>query len=100
MDMFINDKYICSSVAQYGTRGEGGHSHGGMAGMGDDSKDAAIKTISSMSACEEPIQVKKGDKLSMNAQYDLQKHPLRQTVSKKGKTDVMAMWGISFSALK
>lgn len=71
MDMFVNGKYVCSSKATYGSRGEGGHSHGGAAGG-----DAAIKTISSMSYCEDAIAVKKGDALSMNVQYDLQKYPL------------------------
>jgi hypothetical protein len=70
MDLFINDKYACSSKASYGSKAEsGGHSHGG-------GNDAAIKTISSMSACAGPIAVKKGDGLHMNVQYDLSKHPL------------------------
>jgi hypothetical protein len=65
MDMFINNKYLCSSKAQYG--GEGSTTHVG---------DQEWETISGMSLCEGPLPVKKGDQLHMVVEYDLKKHPL------------------------
>jgi hypothetical protein len=74
MDLLINNKFVCASTAEYGTKAEGagmgGHSHGG------DKGDASIKTISAMSLCNDHIKVKKGDTLSMIVEYDLSKHPL------------------------
>jgi len=65
MDMFINDKYQCSSRATYGgdtaTTQVGGQ---------------VWKTISAMSYCDGPIAVKKGDTLHMTVEYDLKKYPL------------------------
>jgi hypothetical protein len=89
MHMFINEKYVCSSSAIYGTRnekegGEGemgmaGHSHGGK-GMAKRSpqapKTSELMTVSSMSDCEGPFKVKKGDSVIIKAEYDLKKHPL------------------------
>jgi hypothetical protein len=71
MDLFINDKYTCSSKATYGTSTEG-HSHDGGAGAAD----ASIKTITSMSVCTGPIKVRKGDYLTITAEYNLAAHPL------------------------
>jgi hypothetical protein len=65
MDMFINNKYACSSQATYG--GEG-------ATTVVDGKE--WKTISAMSYCDGPIQVQKGDTLSMTVEYDLKRYPL------------------------
>jgi hypothetical protein len=90
MHMFINDKYTCSSEAVYGTRNEGGggemgpmsgHSHGGAKGMVRRYPQAAgqkaeILTVASMSDCEGPWKVKKGDTIVLKAEYDLKKHPL------------------------
>jgi hypothetical protein len=71
MDMFINDKFVCSSKAEYGKPDEGGNSHSHGAGG---ARDISL-TIRSMSPCGE-IPVKKGDALSMVVEYDLSKHPL------------------------
>jgi hypothetical protein len=93
MHMFINDKYTCSSTAIYGTRNEGGgmggemgemgggHSHGGSKGMVRRYPQAPgakteILTVASMSDCEGPWKVKKGDTVVIKAEYDLKKHPL------------------------
>jgi hypothetical protein len=70
MILNINDKFACASTANYGTDASGGHSHGG-AGA-----DVSIKTITSMTPCQGPIKVKKGDTVSMIVEYDLHKHPL------------------------
>jgi hypothetical protein len=34
------------------------------------------ETISSISKCTKPVQIKKGDKLKVSANFDLDKHPL------------------------
>jgi hypothetical protein len=118
MDMELNGKPLCTSEAVYGDSTEpaemGGHSHdatggaAGMAGMTDmgaapkaaaePKPSVAIKTITSMTTCKGPFDIKKGDKLKMAAVYDLKKHPLRVSLSGSKASDVMGMWGISFSA--
>jgi hypothetical protein len=74
MDLFINDKYTCSSKATYGISTEG-HSHDSGSTGGP---DASIKTITSMSACNAGagIKVKKGDYMTATAEYNLASHPL------------------------
>jgi hypothetical protein len=102
--MFINEKFVCSSDAVYGTRtggsdsAMGGHSHGGAATTGKDA--AAMKTIASMTACKGPFAVKKGDTMKLVAEYDLSKHPLRESAGGSKAADVMGMLGVSFSADK
>lgn len=81
IDMQINKKHVCTSVAGYG---------------GEGSENGGVKTISSMSHCEKPIEVKKGDKLSMSVTYDLQKYPPRKSASGKVATDAMGMWSLTF----
>jgi hypothetical protein len=92
MHLFINDKFTCSSAAVYGTRNEGGggemggamggHSHGGAKGMAKRTPQAPaapkaeLMTVASMSDCEGPWKVKKGDTVVLKAEYDLKKHPL------------------------
>ena len=65
MDMFINNKYTCSSKASYGGAGA-------TAEVGGE----VWRTISAMSYCDGPIAVKKGDTLSMVVEYNLKKYPL------------------------
>lgn len=128
MDLNLNGNHLCSSAAVYGESTEsgemGGHSHGdkkaapgapaaggmaGMAGMGHskraeldapNSGSPAIKTITGMTTCNGPFQIKKGDTLSMAAVYDLKQHPLRVSLSGSKASDVMGMWGVSFAAAK
>jgi hypothetical protein len=89
MHMFINEKYTCSSNAVYGTRNEGGAMGAAMGGHGHGSAKAMVKrepqdptkkqellTVASMSDCEGPFKVKKGDSVVLKAEYDLKKHPL------------------------
>ena len=90
MHMFINNKFTCSSSAIYGTRNEGGgmggmaemggHSHGGKGMVKRNPQGASQKkeilTVASMSDCEGPFKVKKGDSVVLKAEYDLKKHPL------------------------
>jgi hypothetical protein len=63
--LWVNDKLYCSSKAIYG--GEGGE-------INIDGKKWA--TISKMTECNEPIPVKKGDKLKVQATYNTIAHPL------------------------
>jgi len=87
MDLFINGKYQCSSQANYG-----GDKNTAVVG----GKEWA--TISSMSYCQGPIAVKKGDFLTMNAGYDLIKHPLRKSADGHAASGVMGMFAITFAA--
>jgi len=85
MDMFINDKYACSSQATYG--GEGATTV----------VDGQVwKTISAMSYCDGPIAVKKGDTLAMTVEYDLKRYPLRKSAGGHA-AGVMGMWSITFA---
>jgi len=85
MDMFINNKYVCSSKATYG----------------GDAATAEVggkewKTISAMSYCDGPIHVKKGDTFSMVVEYDLKRYPLRKSASGH-EAGVMGMWSVTFA---
>jgi hypothetical protein len=66
MVLRLNGEIICDSRAEYRAESVAGHggSDGGMEGM-----------ISNMRECLIPVDVKKGDKLSMEAHYDMNKHP-------------------------
>jgi hypothetical protein len=61
----INGKEVCLSKAEYG--GEGHE------GIGADGKPWT--TLRSMSTCSEPIHVNKGDRLAMEAHFDMKEHP-------------------------
>jgi hypothetical protein len=62
---FVNDKKVCASQATYG-------SSSAVAVV--DGKE--WKTISKMSDCTEPLELKKGDKIRLEAYYDNIAHPL------------------------
>lgn len=96
--MFLNGKHTCSSMAVYGDADEKkGHGHGGKGmAMKRDSAES-IKTITSMTTCNGPFNIKKGDSMVLNAQYDLSKHPLRVAANGAKAADVMGMLGVSFS---
>ena len=105
MSMLLNNKFTCASNAIYGDKAQSASGMGssGMAGgksnKGGKQSSTSIKTISKMTACRGPFPVKKGDSMKLVAEYDLKKHPLRQTSSGKA-ADVMAMMGISFTKKK
>jgi hypothetical protein len=89
MQLFINDKKVCSSNAGYG--GEGAStSIGGQ----------QWEVLSSMDYCDGPFKVKKGDQLSMASVYDLKKHPLRKGASGAEASGVMAMFSLTFAPSK
>jgi hypothetical protein len=66
MVLKLNGAIICDSRAEYRAESVAGHggSERGMEGM-----------ISNMKMCLKSVDVKKGDKLSMEANYDMKKHP-------------------------
>jgi len=55
VSMFVNDKLICKSNAIY--------------------KGEKTKTIAEMSYCDTTTAVKKGDQITVTADYDLKEHP-------------------------
>jgi hypothetical protein len=72
----VNGKEVCQSRAAYGTAGPTpakgmGHGHQ----RRDQSEE--YKTISEMSYCYGPNKVSKGDKIELEARYDLEMHPPR-----------------------
>jgi hypothetical protein len=62
--VFLNDKEVCSSNAEYG--GNGGH-------LIVDGKE--WQTITKMTECAGPVTVKKGDYITVKAAYDTVAHP-------------------------
>jgi hypothetical protein len=60
MKVYVNDKAVCQSDAIYGQASGGGN----------------WTTISKMVDCIEPIPVKKGDTVRIDALYDSIAHPL------------------------
>jgi Stress up-regulated Nod 19 len=64
----INEKEVCDSKATYGGEGHTAKTPDGK----------VWETIATTSTCLEPIKVAKGDKLYMEAHYDLDLHPSRE----------------------
>jgi Stress up-regulated Nod 19 len=60
----INGKEVCRSIAEYGGPGHEMQVHG-----------EVLKTISGMSLCSNSVEVAKGDKLSITANFDVNAHP-------------------------
>lgn len=85
--MYINEKLYCASNALYG--GPGGT-------LTVDGQTWA--TIATMEECNNPIPVKKGDKVNIEATYDLKKHPLRE--SKGVEQENMAIMTMVFAPLE
>jgi hypothetical protein len=79
VELTLNGKVACLSIANYSATGDGGHSHGGggMGDMGGMGKEQGMlgETLASISKCTEPIAIKKGDKLKVKSNFDLNKHP-------------------------
>jgi hypothetical protein len=79
VELTLNGKVACMSVAKYSATGEGGHGHGGggMGGTGGMVTEQGMigETLASISKCTDPIAIKKGDKLKVTANFDLDKHP-------------------------
>jgi hypothetical protein len=65
MNIKINDKLVCESVAHYGGPGH--------TAVGVDGKEWT--TIAETSTCPQAIKVVKGDKLMLEAHFDFEAHP-------------------------
>jgi hypothetical protein len=65
IEVKVNDKLACDSQAIYGGKGHVGTTHDGK----------TWQTIGDMKTCPEGVVVRKGDKISMSANYDLEAHP-------------------------
>jgi hypothetical protein len=65
IDLYINNRYTCSSTAVYG--GETGTTI---------QNGKTWETISGMTICPGPIKIGDGDYMSITARYDLTQHPL------------------------
>ena len=95
MVLNINDKFVCESQAKYGTS-----AHATL----EQADGTKKESISEMSICsEKPIDINKGDVLTMTAVYDASKHSVRHEAhgmggGMGGMPDVMGMWAIAFSA--
>jgi hypothetical protein len=60
----VNDKVVCDSKAIYGR---------GQKLKGDDGKD--FDALNGMVECTDPVPVKRGDQIYLEAGFDLEKHP-------------------------
>jgi len=85
--MKLNGKEICNSNAEYG---------GVESTLKDGDKE--WNTINHMTYCEGPVKVVKGDKLLLEANYDLESHPPRMQHT-GGMAEEMALIGASFAVL-
>jgi hypothetical protein len=65
----LNDKSVCVSEAVYAKSSDSAGGMGGMGGMGTSS-------ITELAPCNAPIPMKKGDKLTVTANFDTIKHPM------------------------
>jgi Stress up-regulated Nod 19 len=64
MVLKVNDKVVCDSKAQYGGSGTFKEASG-----------KEFQALSGMKECNDPVTVKKGEKLSIEAYFDLDNHP-------------------------
>ena len=65
VDLFLNNRYLCSSKATYSPA------------VGSvDVSGKQWRSITGMTICPGPMEVKKGDFLEVNAQYDFSKYSL------------------------
>ncbi|KAF2433289.1 hypothetical protein EJ08DRAFT_73804 [Tothia fuscella] len=69
--LLLNDKLICKSDTVYGGSKVTFNREGG----------EKWESVSHMTPCEEPVQIKTGDVLRMTTYYDLDAHPIRQAHS-------------------
>lgn len=87
MTFYVNGKEACTSNAVYGTSGSATIDGG-----------EKWETIGAYTPCLEPIAIKKGDKLTMEAWYDLRTHRLRpQSTDHSEGAEAMAMALFTFA---
>jgi hypothetical protein len=98
----VNGMVVCESKATYGgadatAGGMGGHMRT-VADPGPHEGGGGWETISEMSQCYGPIEVKKSDLYELEANYDTVLHPTRHQVG-GGEAEMMAL-GVAFMAVK
>lgn len=74
INVYLNNKKVCTSSAIYG---------GDRAVQGQ-AQPQKWETIISYTPCADAVKIKKGDKLSMDSNYDLRKHTLRPDAHSMG----------------
>lgn len=82
MILAVNNKTVCNSLAEYKS-----------------------KALWSMTSCGNPVEVKKGDYITLSSVYDVTKHPLRPGVMDShshaknvfGMNDLMGMYAVTFA---
>lgn len=85
VSLFHNNKLYCTSNAIYG----------GKSGLLTiDGK--TVETISKLTECNEPLKIKVGDMLKVEATYDTARHPLRESQGKE--QEAMAIMGLMFAS--
>ncbi|QDS73332.1 hypothetical protein FKW77_006551 [Venturia effusa] len=89
MILKVNDQVVCDSKAEYGADGSFKGADG-----------AEVKALSGMKECTEPIAVKKGDNLKVEAYFDLEQHPARKHAHGGGEAEGMALMGYVFAFKK
>jgi hypothetical protein len=87
VSLFHNDKLYCTSKAIYGGRS-------GLLTI--DGK--TVETISKLTECNEPLKIKAGDILKVEATYDTGKHPIRR--SQGEEQEAIAIMGLMFAGSK
>ncbi|KAF2429085.1 hypothetical protein EJ08DRAFT_680230 [Tothia fuscella] len=83
VSLYVNNQLKCTSTAVYG--GEGGK-------LTIEGK--SWETISKMTECSEPIEVKAGDTIKVEGTYDTKAHPLRE--SQGEEQEAMAIMSTMF----
>lgn len=85
--MTLNDKLVCDSKAIYGGDGNSAKAPDGR----------TWETIRSMTECNQPIPIKKGDILETTAIYDTNAHALRHSATGHGDGDSMGTMFVNFA---
>jgi hypothetical protein len=76
VELILNDKTVCLSKAEYAMADGKTQGHTGMGGMRKrDGPGGVGEIISKISKCTQPVAIKKGDRLKVKTNYDLEKHP-------------------------
>jgi hypothetical protein len=84
----INNNTICDSKAIYGGTEQSAVSADGK----------KWETISKMLECHDVVKVKKGDELTVQANFDLEKHPPRELTHNSGMGEQMGLVTFMFAA--
>jgi hypothetical protein len=84
----INNNTICNSKAIYGGDTQSTTSASGK----------KWETISHMAECHDVVKVKKGDELTVQANFDLEKHPPRELTHDSGMGEQMGLVTFMFAA--